>query len=128
MIEAEEFFRAINCHEADIILKIERPHQPVLRRPEYPERPESSKALELHIKGLLNLAVRRKVGHNEEVEITRPVIVLWHNGKSRMVGNLGALDTHSFPDRYPKPKIRISLNKESQSVYISPMDSLEEFY
>ncbi|MBW0486096.1 hypothetical protein O181_025811 [Austropuccinia psidii MF-1] len=76
---------AIIGHEVDIILNIERTYPPLLRRPAYPESLKSREALEIHIKGLLDLAVLREVGHNEEVEKTTPVIVEWHNGKSRMV-------------------------------------------
>ena len=61
-------------HEADIILNIERPYPPLLRRPAYPASPKSREALELHIKVLQDLGLIRKVGHNEEVEITTPVI------------------------------------------------------
>ncbi|MBW0532450.1 hypothetical protein O181_072165 [Austropuccinia psidii MF-1] len=75
-------------HEADIILNIERPYPPLLRRPAYPASPKSREALEIHIKELLYLGLIRKVGHNEEAEITTPVIVAWHNGKSRIVGTL----------------------------------------
>ncbi|MBW0551229.1 hypothetical protein O181_090944 [Austropuccinia psidii MF-1] len=80
-------------HEVDIILNIGRPYPPLLRRPAYPESPKSREALEIHIKELLDLGVIRKVGHNEEVEITTPVIVAWHNGKSGMVGDFAALKT-----------------------------------
>ncbi|MBW0581248.1 hypothetical protein O181_120963 [Austropuccinia psidii MF-1] len=72
-------------HEVDIILNIERPYPPLLRRPAYPAIPKSREALEAHIKELLDLGVIIKVGHNEEVEITTPVIVAWNNVKSRMV-------------------------------------------
>ncbi|MBW0511555.1 hypothetical protein O181_051270 [Austropuccinia psidii MF-1] len=54
-------------HEVDIILNIERPDPPLLRIPADAESPKSSKALEIHIKELLDLGVIRKVGHNEEV-------------------------------------------------------------
>ncbi|MBW0546176.1 hypothetical protein O181_085891 [Austropuccinia psidii MF-1] len=56
---------AIIGHESDIILDIERPYPPILRRPAYPESPKSREALEIHIKELLDLGVIRKVGHNE---------------------------------------------------------------
>ncbi|MBW0507224.1 hypothetical protein O181_046939 [Austropuccinia psidii MF-1] len=92
-------------HEVDIILNIERPYPPLLRRPAYPESPNSREALDTHIKELLDLGVIRKVGHNEEVEIITQVIVEWHKGKSRMVGNFRALNTYSVPYRYPIPKI-----------------------
>ncbi|MBW0568694.1 hypothetical protein O181_108409 [Austropuccinia psidii MF-1] len=97
-------------------------------RPAYPARPKSREALEIDIKQLLDLGVIRKLGHNEEVEITRPVIVAWHNGKSRMVGGFRALNTYTFPDRYPIPKIQISLTQISQAMYISTMDALKGFH
>ncbi|MBW0556394.1 hypothetical protein O181_096109 [Austropuccinia psidii MF-1] len=70
---------AIIGHEVDIILNIERPYPPLLRIPAYPASPKSIEALEIHIKELLDLGVIRKVFHDEEVEITTPVIVAWHN-------------------------------------------------
>ncbi|MBW0544708.1 hypothetical protein O181_084423 [Austropuccinia psidii MF-1] len=112
-------------HEVDIILKIERPYPPLLRRPAYPASPKSREALEIHIKELLDLGVIRKVGNNEEVEITTQVIVAWHNGKSRMVGEFRALNTYTVADRYPIPKIQIALTQISQAVYITTMDSLK---
>ncbi|MBW0541332.1 hypothetical protein O181_081047 [Austropuccinia psidii MF-1] len=114
-------------HEFDIILNIERPYPPLLRIPEYPASPKSREALEIHFKELLDLGVIRKVGHNEEAEITTPVIVEWHNGKSRMFGSFGALNTYTVPDRYPIPKIQIALTQISQAVYIPTMDALKGF-
>ncbi|MBW0532784.1 hypothetical protein O181_072499 [Austropuccinia psidii MF-1] len=107
---------AIIGHEADSIVNIERPYPPLLRRPAYPESPKSRESLETHIKELLDLGVIRKVGHNEEVEINTPVIVAWNNGKYRMVGDFKALNTYTFPDRCPIPKIQISLIQISQAV------------
>ncbi|MBW0524606.1 hypothetical protein O181_064321 [Austropuccinia psidii MF-1] len=119
---------AVICHEVDIILNIERPYPPLLRRPAYPESPKSRESLEIHIKELLDIGVMRKVGHNEEVEITTPVIVAWHNGKSRMVGDFRALNTYNVPDRYLIPKIRIALTQVSQAVYVTTMDALKGFH
>ncbi|MBW0585836.1 hypothetical protein O181_125551 [Austropuccinia psidii MF-1] len=81
----------------------------------------------MHITELLDLGVIRKLGHNEEVEITTPVIVAWNNGRSRMVGDLRALSTYTVPDRYPIPKIKIGLTQISQAVYRSTMDALKVF-
>ncbi|MBW0562290.1 hypothetical protein O181_102005 [Austropuccinia psidii MF-1] len=119
---------AIIGHEVDIILNIERPYPPLLRIPAYPASPKSREALETHIKELLDLGVIRKVGHNEEGEITTPVIVAWHNGKSRMVGDFRALNTYTVPDRYPIPKIQIALTQISQEVYITTMDAFKGFH
>ncbi|MBW0540714.1 hypothetical protein O181_080429 [Austropuccinia psidii MF-1] len=119
---------AIIGQKFDITLNIERPYPPLLRRPAYPASPKSREALEIHITELLDLGVIRKVGHNEEVEITTPVIVEWHNGKSRMVGDFRTLNTYIVPHRYPIPKIQFPLTKISQAVYISTMDSLKGFH
>ncbi|MBW0564332.1 hypothetical protein O181_104047 [Austropuccinia psidii MF-1] len=116
---------AIIGHEAYIMINIERPYPPLLRRPAYPASPKSREALEIHIEELLDLGVIRKIGHNEEVEITTPVIAEWHNGKSRMVGHFRALNTYTVPDRYPIPKIQISLTHISQAAYITTMDALK---
>ncbi|MBW0588472.1 hypothetical protein O181_128187 [Austropuccinia psidii MF-1] len=109
---------AIVGHEVDIILNIESPYPPFLKRPAYPESPKSREALETHIQELLDLGVIRKVGRNEEVEITTPVIVSWHNGKSKMVGDSRALNNDTVLDRYPIPKIQIALTQISQAGYI----------
>ncbi|MBW0528295.1 hypothetical protein O181_068010 [Austropuccinia psidii MF-1] len=107
---------------------MEKPYPPLLRRPAYPARSKSREALETHIKELLDLGVIKKVGHNEEVEITTPVIVAWHNGKSRMVGDFRAPNTYTVPDRYPIPKIKIALTQISQEFSITTMDFLEGFH
>ncbi|MBW0565988.1 hypothetical protein O181_105703 [Austropuccinia psidii MF-1] len=71
----KEPLREIIGNEVDIILNIERPYPPLLGRPAYQESPKSREALEIYNKELQDLGVIRKVGHNEEVEITTPVIV-----------------------------------------------------
>ncbi|MBW0515379.1 hypothetical protein O181_055094 [Austropuccinia psidii MF-1] len=73
------------------MLNVERPYPPLLRRPAYPVSPRAIEALESHIDELVKLGVLRKVGQNEELELTTPVIITWHNDKSRM----NVLTTHS---------------------------------
>ncbi|MBW0588713.1 hypothetical protein O181_128428 [Austropuccinia psidii MF-1] len=58
---------AIIGYEVDIILNVEKPYPPQLRRPAYPASPRATEALEVHIKELMDLGVLRKVGHNEQV-------------------------------------------------------------
>ncbi|MBW0540801.1 hypothetical protein O181_080516 [Austropuccinia psidii MF-1] len=116
---------AIIGHEVDIILNIERPYLPLLRRPAYPESPKSRDALETHIKDLLDFGVIRKFVHNEEVEIATPVIVAWHNGKFRTVSDFRGLNSYTVPDRYPIPEAQIALTQTSQEVYITTMDYLK---
>ncbi|MBW0572234.1 hypothetical protein O181_111949, partial [Austropuccinia psidii MF-1] len=116
---------AIRVHEVDITLNIDGPYPPVLRRPDYPARPRASEVLEKHIQELIQLGVLRKVGHNEEVEVTTPVIISWHNDKSRMVGYFRALNTYTVPDRYPIPRVEETLTQFSKAKYITSMYSLK---
>ncbi|MBW0562623.1 hypothetical protein O181_102338 [Austropuccinia psidii MF-1] len=115
-------------HEFDIILDIERPYPPLLRRPAYQASPQSREAPEIHIEELLDLGVIRRFCHNDEAEIPTPVIVAWHNGKSRKVGEFRALETYTVLHKYPIQKIQISLTQISQEVYISTMDALKGFH
>ncbi|MBW0475003.1 hypothetical protein O181_014718 [Austropuccinia psidii MF-1] len=102
---------AIIGHEVDIILNVEKPYLPLLRRTAYQASTRAREALEVHIKELMDLGVLRKVGHNEQVEVTTPVIITWHNGKSRMVGDFRAPNTYTIPDRYPIPRIHETLTQ-----------------
>ncbi|MBW0507879.1 hypothetical protein O181_047594 [Austropuccinia psidii MF-1] len=49
-------------HEVDIILNLENPYQPLLRRPAYPASPRAREALEVHIEEVMDLGILRKVG------------------------------------------------------------------
>ncbi|MBW0467423.1 hypothetical protein O181_007138 [Austropuccinia psidii MF-1] len=119
---------AIKGHEVDITLNIARPYPPVLRKTAYPASPRAREALEKHIQELIQLCVLRKVGHNEEVEVRKPVIIAWHNDKSRMVGDFGALNTYTVADSYPIPRIQETLTQLSKAKYITSMDALKGFY
>ncbi|POW22262.1 hypothetical protein PSHT_01452 [Puccinia striiformis] len=119
---------AIKGHEVNIKLTTERPYPPLLRRTPYPASPKSREALEEHIEELVRLNVLRKVGHNEVVEITTPVIIAWHNGKSRMVGDFRALNTYTAADRYPNPKITETLNNLAKAKFLTSMDVLKGFH
>ncbi|POW21490.1 hypothetical protein PSHT_02381 [Puccinia striiformis] len=120
--------KTLMSHEVHIKLTTERPYPPLLRRPPYPASPKSREALEEHIEELVRLNVLRKVGHNEVVEITTPVIIAWHNGKSRMVGDFRALNTYTAADRYPIPKITETLNNLAKAKFLTSMDVLKGFH
>ncbi|MBW0591649.1 hypothetical protein O181_131364 [Austropuccinia psidii MF-1] len=105
---------AIKGHEVDIILNVERPYPPLLTRQAYPSSPRAREALESFINELMKLGALRKVGHNAEVEVTTPVLITLHNDKSRMVGDFGALNTYTIPDRYPIPRIHETLSQLSK--------------
>ncbi|MBW0545250.1 hypothetical protein O181_084965 [Austropuccinia psidii MF-1] len=115
-------------HRLTIILHVERPYPPLLRILAYPARPRAREALETHINELMKLGVLRRVGHNEEVEVKTPVIISWHNDKSRMVGDSRALNTYTIPDRYPIPRIHETLTQLFKAKFITSMDSLKGFH
>ncbi|MBW0482373.1 hypothetical protein O181_022088 [Austropuccinia psidii MF-1] len=89
----EEPLGKIRWHDIERYLDVERPYPPMLRRLPYPESLETRKEIEKHINELLDLDVIRKIGHNEIVEITTPVLITCHNGKSRLCGDLRALNS-----------------------------------
>ncbi|MBW0538059.1 hypothetical protein O181_077774 [Austropuccinia psidii MF-1] len=119
---------AILGHEVDIIHNLEKPYPPQLRRPAYPASPIAREALEVHIKELMNIGVLRKVGNNEQVEVTTPVIITWNNGKSRMLGDFRALKNYTIPDRYPIPRSHEKLTQLSQVKLITAIDALKGFH
>ncbi|MBW0509175.1 hypothetical protein O181_048890 [Austropuccinia psidii MF-1] len=80
------------------MLNVKRPYPPLLRGPAYPASSRAREAFESHIKELIKLGVLRKFGHNEEVEVTTPVIITLNNDKSRMVGDFRALNTYTITD------------------------------
>ncbi|MBW0463068.1 hypothetical protein O181_002783 [Austropuccinia psidii MF-1] len=119
---------AIKGHGVDIMLNVERPYPPLLRRPAYPASPRAREALESHINELMKLGVLGNLGHNKEVEVTTPLIFTWHNDKSRMVGDFRALNTYTILDRYPIPRIHEALTQLSKARLITFMDALKGSY
>ncbi|MBW0521524.1 hypothetical protein O181_061239 [Austropuccinia psidii MF-1] len=119
---------AIRGHEVSITLNIDISYPPVLTRPAYPESLRAREALEKHIQELIQLGVLRKVGHNEEFDVKNPVTIAWHNDKSRMLGDLRALNTYTVPDRYSIPRIQETLTQLSKAKYITSMDALKGFH
>ncbi|MBW0550885.1 hypothetical protein O181_090600 [Austropuccinia psidii MF-1] len=107
---------------------VERPYPPLLRRPAYPASPRAREALSSHINELMKPRVLRKVGHNEEVEVTTPIIITWHNEKSRMIGIFIALNTYTIPERYPIHRIHETSTQLSKAIFITSMDALKRFH
>ncbi|MBW0506074.1 hypothetical protein O181_045789 [Austropuccinia psidii MF-1] len=68
-------FTNIRGHDIELYLDVERPYPPMLRRPPYPESLETREEIEKHVIELLEMDVIRKIGHNEIVEITTPVLI-----------------------------------------------------
>ncbi|MBW0573826.1 hypothetical protein O181_113541 [Austropuccinia psidii MF-1] len=100
----------------------------MLRRPPYPASLETRKEIEKHINELLNMDLSRKIGHNEIVEITTPVLITWHDGKSRLCGDFRALNNYTKSERYPIPRIPHALDKLAKAKYITKMDCMKGFH
>ncbi|MBW0473898.1 hypothetical protein O181_013613 [Austropuccinia psidii MF-1] len=124
----EEPLGKIRGHDIELYLDVERPYPPMLRRPPYPESLEIRKEIDKHINELLDMDVIRKIGHNEIVEITTPVLINWHYGKSRLCGDFRALNNYTKADRYPIPRIPHALEKLAKAKYITKMDCIEGFH
>ncbi|MBW0466987.1 hypothetical protein O181_006702 [Austropuccinia psidii MF-1] len=112
----------------DITLNIDRPYPPVIRRPAYPASHIARESLEKHIQEFLQLVLLRRVGYNDEFEVTTPLIIAWHNDKYRMAGDLKELNTYTVPDRYPIPRVQETLTQLSKAKYITSMDEFKGFH
>ncbi|MBW0476664.1 hypothetical protein O181_016379 [Austropuccinia psidii MF-1] len=115
-------------HDIELYLDVERPYPPMLRGPPYPASLETRKEIEKHINELLEMDVIRKIGHNEIVEITTPVQITWHDGKSRLCADFGALNNYTKADRYPIQRISLALDKLAKAKYITKMDCMKGFH
>ncbi|MBW0474214.1 hypothetical protein O181_013929 [Austropuccinia psidii MF-1] len=71
----DESLGAIKFHKVENILNLERTYPPLLGRPACTAIPRARKALETHINELMKLVFLRNSGHDEEVEVTNPVII-----------------------------------------------------
>ncbi|MBW0506057.1 hypothetical protein O181_045772 [Austropuccinia psidii MF-1] len=105
----EEPLGKIRGHDIELYLDVERAYPPMLRRPPYPE----------------GLETRKKIGRNEIVEITNPVLITWHDGKSRLCGDFRALNNYTKADRYPIPRIPHALDKLAKAKYITKLDCMK---
>ncbi|MBW0529475.1 hypothetical protein O181_069190 [Austropuccinia psidii MF-1] len=107
----EEPLGKIRGHDIKLYLDVERPYPPMLRRPLYPKILETRKEVEKNINEHLEMDVIRKIGHNEIVEITTPVLITWHDCKYRLCGDFRAINTYTKLDRYPIQMIPHALGK-----------------
>ncbi|MBW0499318.1 hypothetical protein O181_039033 [Austropuccinia psidii MF-1] len=118
----------IRGNDIELYLDLERPYPPMLRRPPYPASLETRKEVENHINELLDMDVIRRIGHNEIVEITTPVLITWNDGKSRLCGDFRALNNYTKADRYPIPRIPHALDKLEKAKYITKIDCMKGFH
>ncbi|MBW0461381.1 hypothetical protein O181_001096 [Austropuccinia psidii MF-1] len=82
----EEPLGKIRGHDIELYLDVERPYQPMLRRPPYPASLETCKEIEKHINELLDMDFIRNIAQNEIVEITTPLLITWHDADIGCVG------------------------------------------
>ncbi|MBW0584666.1 hypothetical protein O181_124381, partial [Austropuccinia psidii MF-1] len=118
----------IKGHDIEVYLDVGSPYPPMLRRAPYPASLENRKYIEQHINELLDMDVIRKIGHNEIVEITNPVLITGHDRKSRLCGDFRALNNYTKADRYPIPRIPHASDKRAKAKYIAKMDCMKGFH
>ncbi|MBW0529665.1 hypothetical protein O181_069380 [Austropuccinia psidii MF-1] len=121
----EEPLGKIRGHDIEQILDVERPYSPMIRRPPYPEILETRKEIEKNVSELLDIKVIRKIGHNEIVEVTTPVLITWHDGKYSLCGDFRALNNYTKTDRYPITRIPNALDKLEKANQITKMDCMK---
>ncbi|KAG0149593.1 hypothetical protein CROQUDRAFT_16071, partial [Cronartium quercuum f. sp. fusiforme G11] len=109
----------INKHPVSINLTVNKPYPPILKKTPYPASPRNRIEIEKHIDELLKIKVIRKLGNNKAVDIATPVIIAWHNGKSRLCRDFRALNTYTVPDRCPLPWIPYDLRNLSKAKNIT---------
>ncbi|MBW0479528.1 hypothetical protein O181_019243 [Austropuccinia psidii MF-1] len=124
----EEQLGKIRGHDIELYLDVERAYPPLLRRPSYPESLETGEETEKHVNELLEMGFIRKIGYNEIVEITTPILITWNDGKSRLCGDFRALNSYTKADRYPIPRIPHALDKLAKAKYITKMDCMKGFH
>ncbi|MBW0471231.1 hypothetical protein O181_010946 [Austropuccinia psidii MF-1] len=124
----EEPLGKIRGHDMELYLDVERPYPPMLRRPPYPASLETRKEIKKLINELLEMDVIRKIGHNEIVENTTPILITWHYGKSRLCADFRALNNYTKADRYPISRIPHFLDKLEKTKNITKMDCMKGFH
>ncbi|MBW0476496.1 hypothetical protein O181_016211 [Austropuccinia psidii MF-1] len=124
----EKLLGKIKGQDIGLYLDMERTYPPMLRRPPYPASLETRSEIEKHINELLDMVFIRKIGHNEIVEITTPVLITWNDGKSRLCGDFRALNIYTKVDRYAIPRIPHALDQLAKAKYITKMDCMEGFH
>ncbi|MBW0537682.1 hypothetical protein O181_077397 [Austropuccinia psidii MF-1] len=100
----------------------------MLRRSLFPESLETMKEIEKDINKLLDIDVIIKIGQNEIVEITTPVLITLNDGKYRLCVDFRTLNNYTKADRYPIPRIPHALNKLAKAKYITKMDYMKGFH
>ncbi|MBW0554382.1 hypothetical protein O181_094097 [Austropuccinia psidii MF-1] len=100
----------IRGHDIELYLDVEGRYPPMLRRHSYPESVETRKEIKKHINELLEMYFIKKIGHNDIMEITTPVIITWHNGKSRLFQDFRELNNYTKANRYPIPRLPHALD------------------
>ncbi|MBW0516941.1 hypothetical protein O181_056656 [Austropuccinia psidii MF-1] len=118
----------IRGDDIELYLDVERPYPPMLRRPPYQESLETRKEIEKLINELLDMDVIRKIGNNEIMEITTPVLIMWHDGKYRLCGDFRALNNYTKSARYPILMIPHALDQLAKAKYITNMDCMKGFH
>ncbi|MBW0513589.1 hypothetical protein O181_053304 [Austropuccinia psidii MF-1] len=107
----EELLCKIRGHDIELYLNVGRPYPPMLRSPPSPGR------------NLKHISM-----NSWKVGITTPVLITWHDGKSRLCADSRALKNYTKAYRYPLPRIPHALDKQAKARYITKMDCMKGFH
>ncbi|MBW0470942.1 hypothetical protein O181_010657 [Austropuccinia psidii MF-1] len=88
----EELLGKVRGQDTGLYLDVERTYPPILRRPPCSESLEARRKIEKHMIEFLDMNFIRKIGHNEIVKITTPVLITWHDGEYSLCGDFRALN------------------------------------
>ncbi|MBW0550539.1 hypothetical protein O181_090254 [Austropuccinia psidii MF-1] len=73
----------------------------MLRKQPYPAILEAMKEIEENINELIEMVLIKKIGNNEIVEVTTPVLITLNDGNSGLCGDFIALNNYTKAERYP---------------------------
>ncbi|MBW0507921.1 hypothetical protein O181_047636 [Austropuccinia psidii MF-1] len=93
----------------------------MLKRPPDPEILKISNKIEKHVNLLLEMDFIRMIGKNEIVEVAKPVLITWNDGKSRLCGYFRETNNYIKANRYLIPRIPHALEKLEKAKYITTM-------
>ncbi|MBW0555268.1 hypothetical protein O181_094983 [Austropuccinia psidii MF-1] len=124
----EEPLGKLRGHDIEPSLDVESPYPTILRRPPYPESLKTRKEIEKHVNELLEMDFIRRIAHDGIVEITTPVLITWHDGKSKLCGHFRFLNNYTKADRYPISRMPHALEKLAKDKYITKMDCMKGFH
>ncbi|MBW0547551.1 hypothetical protein O181_087266 [Austropuccinia psidii MF-1] len=124
----DELLGKIKGHDIELYLDLERAYPPMVKQPTYPDIQGTRKEAEKHLDECLEMVIRTKIGENDILEVTTPILIAWNDGKSRLCGDFIAQKNFTKAYRYPIPRISHELENSSKAKFINNMDFMKGFH